>query len=1054
MPNGYKIEAKEVGTDSDAQSPAFVSAGSSITSYTVSDLAYGKSYKIIVTPTMVDDESDLDKVTEDEEALQRETSQIPCTRRSLTQPNAPTVTPYSTDSLLVSWSPDPRATHYKIIRYNANGVEIIPPLPEQTITALGGASCCSYEDKGLTQDTLYGYAIQSVLEIAGTTIESLRSQQVKVRTRNPINPNEHVDTFIGTGQVSGVFSAQLNQYSRVVPAASSPFGLVRVSTLNTRRPLYFWSTTWGLHDNSNFTYGYYEHTPDNLNTAMLVHGFSMNSLSGPGCPVKFDFPFMMVPGENTSTQFKNRRKRTLSAVATGYGRTLTGYEVAKDNNGNYLRVGKPGYLKYTFKSDSGNPNMDVEFTATRLSGIGKFTFKGSVSKATAVFTSYTSSNRSTSGSSTGYNATKKEVTGIVHGGEFCNPDHNQYKIYMVAKLDQTVTANNSLNSGAERAVVVDVPASKVVHIKFALSYTSLAKARANLAADIPNWDFNAIKTKTQKLWRNILSSIQVNDNARESNKRVFYTALWRAFQHPTAYQDADGTYRGFDNKVHNISEHTTPRPLKNMYTDFSGWDVYRFQTQLLAFLMPEIASDMAQSLTIQARQAQSAHEKPGAAFPRWTVANDDALMMDGDPGQIIVSNIYAFGGRNFDIDDVWEISKSDSTDSCSSNKLSGCRSPLIPYAYFIANGSPDSAQYRKGTSKSNTGQVLASQTLEYVTADFAKAQIAKFMYEKTPTDTPTNVAKRTELETEYNKFIQRAGRWREIIVKNRASSSLSDSGRSFGSQGASFWEGTAAQYRWMIPYDGSPLFERALFSGGDSTLTILEEHVKNFNSATDSTDHMYLGNQVCLATPWLFNYAKKPAKTQKYVRQAMGDLFKDAINKGLPGNDDLGTLSGWYVSAALGLAPTVPGVSIFLINTPYFENMVINIITKNLGDAELYGDRSSQYTSTSDRISIRTSSAGTNSYIKTMTLQKKGESTTSAYDKSYISLKDLIGATLTFTTTDTEDSTSWATSDSSIPPSMSKEVEDESGTAENESEYGMMPDAGGYGAVNHPFYLP
>ena len=175
----------------------------------------------------------------------------------------------------------------------------------------------------------------------------------------------------------------------------------------------------------------------------------------------------------------------------------------------------------------------------------------------------------------------------------------------------------------------------------------------------------------------------------------------------------------------------------------------------------------------------------------------------------------------------------------------------------------------------------------------------------------------------------------------------------------------------------------------------------------------------------------------------------------MPGNDDLGTLSAWYVWAALGLAPTVPGVAVFLFNTPHFENVSINIITKNIGDAALSGNDPSAYTEKSNRIVINTPSASTNQFIKAMTLQKKGEATASAYDKSYISFKDLIGATLKITTTNTEGDTTWATKDSSIPPSMSQEVADDPDTSgEDESEYGMTPDANGFGVIDHPFFLP
>ena len=50
---------------------------------------------------------------------------------------------------------------------------------------------------------------------------------------------------------------------------------------------------------------------------------------------------------------------------------------------------------------------------------------------------------------------------------------------------------------------------------------------------------------------------------------------------------------------------------------------------------------------------------------------------------------------------------------------------------------------------------------------------------------------------------------------------------------------------------------------------------------------------------------------------------------GLPGNDDSGGLSSWYVWASLGLFP-VAGQNVFLLNAPSFAGAVVR-----LGDATL-----------------------------------------------------------------------------------------------------------------------
>ncbi|MBM4251861.1 MAG: glycoside hydrolase family 92 protein [Deltaproteobacteria bacterium] len=113
----------------------------------------------------------------------------------------------------------------------------------------------------------------------------------------------------------------------------------------------------------------------------------------------------------------------------------------------------------------------------------------------------------------------------------------------------------------------------------------------------------------------------------------YYTALYHSLLHPSVYSDVDGEYLGFDNQFHTASGYT-------QYANYSGWDIYRTQVQLLAWLWPKEASDMAQSLVVAANEC--------GALPKWSQANGETGVMVGDPGALIVANIHAFGGTSFD----------------------------------------------------------------------------------------------------------------------------------------------------------------------------------------------------------------------------------------------------------------------------------------------------------------------------------------------------------------------------------------------------------------------
>ena len=77
--------------------------------------------------------------------------------------------------------------------------------------------------------------------------------------------------------------------------------------------------------------------------------------------------------------------------------------------------------------------------------------------------------------------------------------------------------------------------------------------------------------------------------------------------------------------------------------------------------------------------------------------------------------------------------------------------------------------------------------------------------------------------------------------------------------------------------------------------------------------YLWAGNEPDFLVPWLYNYIGQPWKTQELVDKVRGTLFSPTPD-GEPGNDDLGAMSAWYVWAAMGLYPSVPGTSVLTVN--------------------------------------------------------------------------------------------------------------------------------------------
>ncbi len=92
-----------------------------------------------------------------------------------------------------------------------------------------------------------------------------------------------------------------------------------------------------------------------------------------------------------------------------------------------------------------------------------------------------------------------------------------------------------------------------------------------------------------------------------------------------------------------------------------------------------------------------------------------------------------------------------------------------------------------------------------------------------------------------------------------------------------------------------------------------------------------LNNEPDMEAPWAYHYVGRPDRTAEVVGGVVNNMFSTGPG-GLPGNDDSGGISSWYVWAALGLFP-VAGQSLYFVNSPAFPTSRMQI-----ADAELVVD--------------------------------------------------------------------------------------------------------------------
>ena len=146
------------------------------------------------------------------------------------------------------------------------------------------------------------------------------------------------------------------------------------------------------------------------------------------------------------------------------------------------------------------------------------------------------------------------------------------------------------------------------------------------------------------------------------------------------------------------------------------------------------------------------------------------------------------------------------------------------------------------------------------------------------------------------------------------------------STGTGFVEGTSAQYTWMVYSDLTTLARK--MGGNDIAVQRLDSFFRNpdgtFDLSARKGTRIDVTNEPDIQTPFLYNYLGAAARTQETVK-AIIDTKWGSGTGGIPGNDDAGTMSAWYVLSALGLYPAVPTRAELTLATPLFPHAVVRL---------------------------------------------------------------------------------------------------------------------------------
>lgn len=669
-----------------------------------------------------------------------------------------------------------------------------------------------------------------------------------------------VNPFIGTQNEGNTY-----------PGASVPFGMVQLSP--------------DTGHNTGYDYG-----------ENHIRGFSSVHLSGVGCGLGGDLPILPTTGDITETDYAKYAA-----------------EFSHDDE-----KASPGYYKVGLQT-----GIDAELTASRRTGVQRYTFPAT-DKANVLLNAGQSLHKTLS--SKVEILDNRTVRTAITGSGFCQ-DTKAYTVYTVTHFDRPFTTSGTWNGdtvteGSKKSSATDArngawlrfdtSKDRTVEATTALSYVDAKGAALNLRAE-GGRGFDRVEHAAQRSWEDRLEGVKAQGGSDEL-RRTFYSSLYRSFLAPNIGSDVDGRYTGWDQKKHRA---VSAEGTFTYYQNWSLWDTYRTQAQLLSLLAPRESRDMAISVL--------RIDKESGWLPKWGYGTVETNIMTGDPVTPFLTNAYQQGLLKGYEEEAYRALKKNAdgvppTSSAPVGREANVeylKDGFAPYIKDRPHAKPGDSDYDHG----------ASATLEYALSDGMLAEMARDLGHR----------------SDATRYEARAQNYRKIFDDSTGFFRARDASGAFTgpadpAESEGFHEGTSWQYQWMVPQDIPGMVD--LIGGKDAANQrldfffaydkLLADPAKTAREVWVNGPYAYYNadkynpqNEPDLIAPYTYLSTGQPWKTTDVVHAAL-TLFTNGPT-GMTGNDDLGTMSAWMVLSSIGVFPVQPGTDTWGLSTPAFERVDIKL---------------------------------------------------------------------------------------------------------------------------------
>ncbi|CAF3663915.1 unnamed protein product [Adineta steineri] len=562
-------------------------------------------------------------------------------------------------------------------------------------------------------------------------------------------------------------------------------------------------------------------------------------------------------------------------------------------------VVEPGYYQVYLDTHK----INVELTATEQVGIHRYTYDKIKNKHHVILidNSYTLQANVCTESHVKIDSINHELTGLIHFDGSLSGRFGGVTTYFVIALNnltqfgtwnhgQITEGQTEIDGCSSGAYIILPDEQEQVTMYVGISFVSIEQARTNLKIQTNTLQsFDSMRTVVQQKWLDELARFEVSADWDRDAEIKFNTAIVHSLSSPTIWDESNGVYLGYDGKVH-----TKPDYMQHVYTDLSIWDIHRTQIPFINFHDAQRGNDIIHSIMINVEQ--------GGDLPKWPLANGYTGCMFGSHADVLISDLIMKkeNDNNLDLKEVVQALRK----VANQNQVHDSRwdpATYIQYKYVPYDMEKTSAPL----------------TISYAYDDWAIG----------------NVMNAAGLVDEAKEYYER-GTWFEHVFDNKTNFFCpKDKTGNFHCPSNElefldpfdkrYIEGDAWHYRFFVPHNTSRLIE--LFGGRDNfikELTIFFERGQPWKTTLLPNPYYWPGNEHNLFSVWQFNYANRFDLTQKYARWLLNHAYPNAPD-GLPGNDDYGTMSAWYIFTSMGFYP-LSGSSTYLIGSPAFDRIKIS----------------------------------------------------------------------------------------------------------------------------------